>query len=164
MKRFISAIITLCMTWTVSAQDIKMTITDGISNPIVKNRMEKSISELLSEINMACAQERPLRLEQMDMALSGKKSLQALWKSLHFLCEDNEIVERCLTSAEGYVIRNVYIQVNPMIRDYQDDKDRALTILWPSIVPEYLSCSSGHTSRGTIRRNKIGIRGFLSPF
>jgi hypothetical protein len=62
------------------------------------------------------------------MALSGKRSLQALWQNLHFLCEDNEIVERCLTSAEGYVIRNIYTQVNPMIEDYSDEPERALTI------------------------------------
>ena len=128
MKKLISIILLLSMAWTIKAQDVKMTITDGISDQTVKHRIEKGISELVSEINMACAQERPLRLEQIDMALSGKKSLQRLWQNLHFLCEDNEIVERCLTSAEGYVIRNIYIQVNPMIKDYQDEKDRALTI------------------------------------
>lgn len=110
------------------AQDLKMTIIDGIQNKTVKARMERSISELLSEINRACAQERPLRLDNIDMALSGKHSLQALWQNLHFLCEDNEIVERCLTSAEGYVIRNIYVQVNPMVEGYSDEPERALTI------------------------------------
>lgn len=62
------------------------------------------------------------------MAPSGKHSLQALWQNLHFLCEDNQIVERCLTSAEGYVIRNIYTQVNPMIEGYNDEPERALTI------------------------------------
>ena len=111
-----------------AAQDINMTIADGIQNKTVKNRMERGISKLLSEINQACAQERPLQLDDIDMVLSGKRSLQALWQNLHFLCEDNEIVERCLTSAEGYVIRNIYIQVNPMIEDYSDEPERALTI------------------------------------
>lgn len=128
MKRLISVILLIGLITTANAQDIKMTITDGLSNQNVKHRMEKGISELLSEINMACAQERPLRLDKIDMALGGKKSLQRLWQNLHFFCEDNEIVEHCLTSAEGYVIRNIYIQVNPMIRDYQDEKNRALTI------------------------------------
>lgn len=62
------------------------------------------------------------------MALSGKRSLQALWKNLHFLCEDNSIVERCLTTAEGYAIRNIYVEVNPMVQNYNDEKERALTI------------------------------------
>lgn len=128
MKR----IITFCMLFAfacgVWAQDINMTIVDGIQDQTVKKRMERGISNLLSEINRACAQERPLRLDNIDMVLSGKHSLQALWKNLHFLCEDNQIVERCLTSAEGYVIRNIYTKVNPMVEGYSDEPERALTI------------------------------------
>lgn len=128
MKRIFTLISLLAITIWAMAQDINMTIVDGIQNNTVKNRMERGISKLLTEINQACAQERPLRLDGIDMALSGKHSLQALWKNLHFLIEDNTIVERCLTSAEGYVIRNIYTQVNPMIEGYNDEPERALTI------------------------------------
>lgn len=128
MKRIFTLISLLTITFWAMAQDINMTIVDGIQNTTVKNRMERGISKLLTEINQACAQERPLRLDGIDMALSGKQSLQALWKNLHFLIEDNTIVERCLSSAEGYVIRNIYTQVNPMIEGYNDEPERALTI------------------------------------
>ena len=128
MKRLLITGIIYCLVQGVIAQDIKMTISDGISNTSVKQRMETGVSQLLSEINQACAQERDLRLDNVDMALAGKKSLQYLWQNLHFFCEDNEILERCLTSAEGYVIRNIFIQVNPMIEDYTDERERALTI------------------------------------
>lgn len=128
MKRVAVFVTLLIFVISAVAQDIKMTIVDGIQNKAVKSRIERGISELLSEINRACAQERALQLENIDMALSGKKSLQALWQNFHFLCEDNQIVERCLTSAEGYVIRNIYTQVNPMIEDYSDEPERALTI------------------------------------
>ena len=128
MKRYIVNIFLLCLIMTAMGQDIKMTILDGIYNAPVKSRMERGISELLSEVNRACAQRRSLRLENIDMAPSGKNSLQALWQNLNFYCEDNEIVERCLTAADGYVIRNIYIQVNPMIEGYQDERERALTI------------------------------------
>lgn len=128
MKRIFTLISLLTITFWAMAQDINMTIVDGIQNNTVKNRMERGISKLLTEINQACAQERPLRLDGIDMALSGKRSLQALWKNLHFLIEDNTIVERCLSSAEGYVIRNIYTQVNPMIEGYNDEPERALTI------------------------------------
>ena len=110
------------------AQDINVTIVEGMQDYAVKRRMENGMSQLLSEINRACAQERTLRLDGVDMAISGKHSLQALWKNLHFYCEDSEITERCLTSAEGYVIRNVYVQVNPMVEGYADEPERALTI------------------------------------
>ena len=129
MKRINALLLLFFMgTFVGLAQDIQMTISDGISNQQVKARMEKSISLLLSEINSACAQERPLQLEGMDMAAGGKKSLEYLWQNFHFLCEDNVIMERCLTSAEGYVIRNIYIQVNPMLEDYDDERERSLTI------------------------------------
>ena len=128
MKRIQTTVLLLALALGVMAQDIQMTIVDGIQNQTVKQRIERGISGLLSEINRACAQERPLQLDNVDMALSGKRSLQALWQNLHFLCEDNQIVERCLTSAEGYVIRNIYVEVNPMIEGYSDEPERALTI------------------------------------
>lgn len=128
MKRILTSISLLVFAIGVMAQDINFTVVDGIQNQTVKSRMERGISKLLTEINQACAQERALRLDDIDMALSGKQSLQALWQNLHFLVEDNTIVERCLTSAEGYVIRNIYTQVNPMVEDYDDEPERALTI------------------------------------
>jgi hypothetical protein len=128
MRRIVIFVTLLVFSIGVVAQDIKMTIVDGIQNKTVKARIEQGISALLSEINRACAQERELQLDNIDMVLSGKKSLQALWQNYHFLCEDNQIVERCLTSAEGYVVRNIYTQVNPLVEDYSDEPERALTI------------------------------------
>ena len=128
MKKFSCFVMFIATSLCADAQEVQMTIVEGIQNAKVKNRMEKGISELLSEINRACAQERDLDLDNIDMALSGKHSLIALWRNLHFLCEDNHIMERCLTSAEGYVIRNIYTQVNPMVEGYADEPERALTI------------------------------------
>lgn len=129
MKRIVTNMLLLLMCINLMAQqDIKFTISDGIKDYAAKQRMEQAISELLSEINRACAQERSLYLDNIDMDISGKRSLQSLWQNLHFLCEDNEIVERCLNSVEGYVVRNIFVQVNPMIEDYTDERERALTI------------------------------------
>lgn len=128
MKRVFLSLISLLIVLCAMSQNIEFSIVDGIQDKTVKSRMERGITGLLNEINNACAQERPLRLDNIDMALSGKRSLEALWANLHFLCEDNQIVERCLSSAEGYVIRNIYTRVNPMIDDYSDEPERALTI------------------------------------
>lgn len=128
MKRIAYLILLFCLTLPVLAQSISFSISDGIQDQRAKQRMEKAITGLLNEINRACAQETALQLEYIDMALSGKHSLNALWENLHFLCEDNQIIERCLTSAEGYVIRNIYVQVNPMVEDYTDERERALTV------------------------------------
>ena len=128
MKRIAYLIVFSCFSLPIFAQSISFSISDGIENQRTKQRMENAITNLLNEINRACAQESTLRLDQIDMALSGKESLRRLWDSFHFLCEDNQIIERCLTSAEGYVIRNIYVQVNPMVEGYTDEPERALTI------------------------------------
>ena len=86
MKRLLFAIISLLVVCGAIAQNIKFSIVDGIQDQAIKGRMERSVSKLLNEINSACAQERPLRLDKMDKALSGKRSLQALCKNIHFMC------------------------------------------------------------------------------
>ena len=128
MKKLVTFISLLALTTMGFAQGVRFSFVDGISNGTVSQRMENNITQLLNEINQACAQERSLQLENIDMALGGKKSLAYLWQNLHFYCEDNVIKEHCLTSVEGYVVRNIFIQVNPMIEGYQDEQSRALTI------------------------------------
>ena len=128
-KRYLTlSVLLLLCNLLIYAGDIKVTVSEGLSNTVIRQRMETNISDLLSEINQACAQERSLRLENVDMLPSGKKSLEYLWRNLHFYCEDNEVVERCLTSVDGYVIRNIFIQVNPMSDGYQEELNRSLTV------------------------------------
>ena len=129
MKHYlVSILFLLCAVGSYGRQDIKVIISEGLSDQKVKERIEINISNLLTEINQACAQERPLMLDAVDILPSGKKSLQYLWRNLHFYCEDNEIVERCLTASDGYVIRNIYIQVNPMSDGYQEELNRSLAV------------------------------------
>ncbi len=112
----------------VSAQSIKVTISSGLTDAALRQRIETNIATLLNEVNEACAQERPLRLDGCNIAAGGRRSLERLWENLHFMCEDDDIVERCITSSEGYVVRNIYIRVNPMVADYDEESERALTI------------------------------------
>lgn len=128
MKRLTTALLLLCLTIGTMAQDIKMTIIDGLSDYSVKQRIERNISLLLSEVNRACAQERPLQLGAIEMDAAGRRSLEYLWQTLHFMVVDDEIVERCITSTQGYTIRNIYVEVNPMVDDYSEERDRSLTI------------------------------------
>ena len=63
MKKFLCFVMFIATSLCADAQEVQMTIVEGIQNAKVKNRMEKGISELLSEINRACAQERDLDLD-----------------------------------------------------------------------------------------------------
>lgn len=128
MKRLSFSLLLFCIMVTTMAQDIRVTISGGIADGPVKHRMETAISGLLSEVNRACAQQRQLNLASIDITPSGRQSLEALWSTLHFACDDNEIVERCITSTEGYTVRDIFIQVNPMVDDYDGDRERTLTV------------------------------------
>lgn len=128
MKRTTVIITLLCLVMGAWSQEVKLSISSGIADGTVKYRMEKAISELLTEVNRACAQGRQLHLNDIDMTPSGKQSLEALWRNLPFACDDSEIVERCITSTEGYTIRDIFIQVNPLADDYDEERERSLTI------------------------------------
>lgn len=131
MKRKIELLfLLLAISMGAASQDIKLSIVDGLTSrqTAEKQRMEKAVSALLSEINRACAQERSLNLAGIDMDASGKVSLQRLWENLHFYCEEPVIGARCITTSEGYAIRNIYIGVEPMIDEYTDERERSLTI------------------------------------
>lgn len=49
MKRLLVFTSLLVLTLELAAQDIKMTIVDGIQNQAVKHRMERGISQLLND-------------------------------------------------------------------------------------------------------------------
>lgn len=65
MRKVIFFVTLLFLGLNVMAQDVSVSISDGIGDGEVKRRMERGISDLLSEINRACAQERALRLDNM---------------------------------------------------------------------------------------------------
>ena len=52
-------VLLLCV--SVSAQEVSFHFTDGIYNAALKSRMERNASTLLSEINQAAEQNRPLQ-------------------------------------------------------------------------------------------------------
>ena len=68
MKRIASLLLLLTLTLGAATQDIKVTTIDGIQNQALKGRMERGIAQLLSEVNRACAQERPLQLDGIDIS------------------------------------------------------------------------------------------------
>lgn len=128
MKRLTIVTLLLCLTLIGVAQDVRLTISGGIADGPVKQRMQTAVSALLSEVNRACAQQRALNLASVDITPAGRRSLEALWRTLNFACDDSEIVERCITSTEGYTIRDIFIQVNPMVDGYNEDRERTLTV------------------------------------
>jgi len=113
-KIFIFMILTLP---TILMANVSVTISDGINNATLQAKMEQKMSSLLSEINAAQASERALDFGNLSLPQSVQISLSMLWENCPFMCTDNIIVERCLTTGSGYQVRNIPLMMKPRISD-----------------------------------------------
>lgn len=113
MKK-LSFIIILLSLWTLfSNASIKVTITDGIDDDAVKQRMEQHLSTMLTEINSAQSGKRNLNFATIDVNTNVQKSMAMLWENSPFMCTDDMIAEHCITTGTGYQIRNIPLMMKP---------------------------------------------------
>ena len=100
---------------SVQAQRVSFTIQDGLYNQQLKSSMESSISSLLTEINAACSENRALRLSGFSMADKARKQLESLWNNYaHFSCDFESNVSKCLSTVNGYEVREIYVTLHPI--------------------------------------------------
>lgn len=92
---------------------VQISISDGIENQQVKTKMETKMSALLTEINAAQASGRALNFANLNLSSSVQMSLSMLWENSPFMCTDEEVVERCLTTGTGYQVRNIPLMMKP---------------------------------------------------
>lgn len=92
---------------------VQISISDGIDNQSVKTKMETKMSALLTEVNAAQASGRALNFANLNLSNSVQMSLSMLWENSPFMCTDEEIVERCLTTGTGYQVRNIPLMMMP---------------------------------------------------
>ena len=114
MKKIITIMIAL-FTLNLSASAyklVKFTINDGISDVQLKAKMERAVTRLLIEINRCQeANVDKLDLGQQYMSEYAVADVTKLWANEHFRCEE-DIVERCLHTKDGFQVRNIPIIVN----------------------------------------------------
>ena len=113
---------------SMAQRQVIFTITDGLTDQLLKRRIEHNVSQLLTEISLAGAEGRNLQLSNISMTDNAIRSLSMLWQNLHFVCEDSRIMEHCNTTVNGYQLRNISIKVIPIIEDYDGDLERQLTV------------------------------------
>lgn len=125
MKRiFLSlSLIIACFAFEMSANAVTVTITDGIDNLAIKSRMENAIERILNEVNAAQANHRALDFNTMGVNLQVQRSMAMLWENTPFVCTDDEIVEHCITTGNGYQIRNIPLMMKPTgEREFNEDE------------------------------------------
>lgn len=108
-------------------QTATFTFSDGLSDTVLKPKMEAEIGRLLTEINAAAAANRPLQLQDISITVEARQALERRWEhSSHFTCWDEDNVQPCLTDLTGYEVRDIPVtMLNPNIKG---DRLRQLVI------------------------------------
>ena len=123
MKKLISIILVMSLCTLCSYASIKVTVTDGIDNETVKQRIEQNLSTMLTEINSAQSENRNLDFASLNVNSTVQKSMAMLWENSPFLCTDELIAENCITTGTGYQIRNIPLMMRPTgEREFNEDE------------------------------------------
>lgn len=121
------AITLFCSLTTLAADVVTVTITDGINQQSVKERIEQNVSLLLTSINNAReASSRTVDFSGIAMTESAKADVDKLWRNEQFVCSDKEIVERLLTTSAGYQLRNIPLVVFPNDKEAEQGYQEAV--------------------------------------
>jgi len=97
----------------VHAQYSTEFILTDLKNESVKNRVQESLTKLLTELNMAQFEKRQPVLDARDLDDGAVSDILALWKNCPFRCAETEVIERCLQTPAGYQVRNIPLVMEP---------------------------------------------------
>lgn len=95
------------------AQSVAFRVSDGLSDPALKERIEGNLSRLLTAFNAAYAQETLPSFSGIAIADDTQEAMLILWKNMPFRCDEAQVVERVLTTYSGLQVRNVPISLRP---------------------------------------------------
>ena len=131
MKQIFNLIVILSLlcsfTESRASEYVTLKISGGIDDNYVKQKIEKTISRILTEANAAHEGNRELNYAALNIPESVQGSIAALWDNSPFISLDTEIVEKCLTTNSGYQVRNIPLILMPInpndvseVEDYQE--------------------------------------------
>jgi len=129
-----------------AAEPVTFKISGGIEDNSVKQKIEVTISRILTEANAAHEAKRELDYAALNIPASVQGSLSALWDNSPFISMDTEIVEKCLITNSGYQVRNIpliLIPLNPNDVSEGEDYQEAVVSFdkQGNLVSFYLSIS-----------------------
>ena len=171
MRKLLLIFMVLLLCVSVSAQEVSFHFTDGIYNAALKSRMERNASSLLTEINQAAEQNRPLQLNG-KVGMEAAERLKMLWDSFGFVCQSNA-KSICYGLTSGYQARGIQATVTRQPEDCSDPKARELTISFDksgnitrvgfALLNNHLSVPKGEQEVYDVRR-KNEILKFVEDF
>lgn len=130
MKRTSSILVLLIVCITVVAQSVHFSFEAGSADyaSFSKVTAESNISKLLTEINKADRMNTALNLSNINMEEAAKVKLGKFWSNMHFSCEDDENVEKCLQDVQGYQVRNIPVTLHPLDNTYHGSVEKTIVI------------------------------------
>ena len=151
MKRLLLSLsFIICqLSFSVAYNQVRLVIKEGTSNQQLKQQIERGVSVIITEINSCQEKNAPkLTLSENYLSREARQDLSLLWNNEHFRCVEEEIVERLLTTRDGYQVRGIPLIVNAAAKGeelgYQEavinfDKQGIITSFYYTISPELYS-------------------------
>ena len=116
MKRIVLFMFALLAVFSAKAITVTITVDEGFDNPAIIERMQTNLGQVLTEINNAYSEKRDVNTSSLQMDDHAKNMLVTLWSTVHFYCDDEEVVDRCWTLQKSYLLRQI-----PLILEPQDE-------------------------------------------
>lgn len=151
MKKFLTILTFLaagCLQ-SMAYNQVRLVIKDGMSNQQLKEKIERAVSVVMTEINRSQEENvAKLELPQAYITKEAWQDLNKLWENEHFRCGEEEIVEILLTTHDGYQVRGIPLSVNILNDEeklvYQEavicfDKSGVITSFYYTVDPEIYS-------------------------
>lgn len=115
MKRILLSLsfIICCLSYSTAYNQVRLVISDGIQNQQLKQRMERAVSAVMTEINRSQESNiNRLNLPDTYITKDARLDLNRLWESDRFRCVEDEVVLHGLTTRTGYQVRGIPLIVN----------------------------------------------------
>lgn len=109
--------------------DVAVTVTDGVSDPAVRTRMEQQASQVLSAFNSCIMEGKRIKAKCKECGLPEglSNNIIDMWKSSAIMCPVSEIRERAIkTTGGGFQLRNIPVSMLAAT-DGSDDQDLVLS-------------------------------------
>lgn len=107
---------------------VKVSVEDGISNEVLKQKIEFNATHLMSAFNSTIITGKSrLKLEDGAFTADGRTCIKDLWESSAMMCPVSSITEKCLSLGEGkgYQLRNIPVT---MLAADDDSQEQELVI------------------------------------
>ncbi|MBR6047601.1 MAG: nuclear transport factor 2 family protein [Bacteroidaceae bacterium] len=122
-KLFMFVILTVITSFRLMAADaVKFYVNEGVENNGLKKQIEQNVTALLTSLNAACKADKAISYAKSGITDEAKQQIDMLWMNVHFFCEDEEIVERVLTTANGFQVRNIPLTMKALAGETLKDE------------------------------------------